>query len=117
TIGPAGATDVACVQTAAKPFVPRIEDADRSDCVYNGLSASFVIYRGQSPTVRDYEFDWTVLGGFTPELLNISATTDANTSPTSLAFSPGIDGLVIADGSSKGLVLVNLSTFGIVVNY
>jgi hypothetical protein len=34
-----------------------------------------------------------------------------------MQFSPGIDGLVVSDGSSKGLVLVNLSTYAITLNY
>jgi hypothetical protein len=118
TIGLATSADAACISSAAKPFVPQLDpDLDKTGCVFNGLWAGFVIYRGGRPTVRDYHFDWSVVGGFSPQLLNLSSTSDANTSPTSMQFSPGIDGLVVSDGSSKGLVLVNLSTYAITLNY
>jgi hypothetical protein len=117
TIGIAADDDVACVKTASDPFIPQLGNPEASGCIFNGLSATFVIYRGARPTARNYTFSWSVIGGFSPQMLDLSSSSDGNTAPITMAFSPGIDGLVLADGSSKGLVLVNLSTFGVVVNY
>src|SRR5262249_24976203 len=118
TIGVATPDDAACVYSAANPLVPQIDDPDKTaGCIYNGLSASFVIYRGSRPTIRDSAFNWPVVGGFSPQVLNIAAASDPDTSPTSMAFSRAIDGLILSDGSSKGLILVNLSNFAITLNY
>jgi hypothetical protein len=117
TIGLATSDDVACVSSAANPFVPQLVDPDATGCIYNGLSASFVIYRGAQQTRRNFQFSWGVVGGFSPQLLDLSSSSDGNTAPISMAFSPGVDGLVLADGSSKGLVIVHLSTFSVTLNY
>lgn len=117
-IGLATADDVACVYSAAKPFIPQIDNPDKtSGCLYNGLWASFAIYRGAGATLRNSAFNWTVVGGFAPQVLNIAAASDPDTSPTSMAFSRAIDGLILSDGSSKGLILVNLQNFAVTLNY
>jgi hypothetical protein len=104
--------DVACV-------VPELSEDTRTlgkaPCIYQGLSASFVIYRGQLPSERDMEFDWEVRGGFTPLTVSL-ASTDTNSTPENMVFSPQLGHLVL-DGAAKGLVTIDLGTFGITQYY
>jgi hypothetical protein len=100
--------DVACiVQNPATDA----QTAGESPCIYSGLSSTFAIYRGQSPSVRDWQFSWDVIGGFSPLLVNLAVASDPNSNPQSMKYSPELGELVIADGASKGLVVISLATF------
>jgi hypothetical protein len=98
--------DVACI--VQDPT--EIKNVADSPCVFVGLSARFVIYRGQRPSLRDWSFSWEVNSGFGPLFVNLAGS-DANSNPQSMVFSKQLGDLVIADGASKGLVTVDLSTF------
>ena len=111
-IGPPIAGEVACIFDSAHPPSVTI-GADGSACIYHGLSASFAIYAGQPKgatpsSQRDMTFAWEVLGGFSPLILG--AGSDTNTSPQSIVFSPQTGSLVVADGASRGIVTIDLST-------
>jgi hypothetical protein len=111
-IGAPDPDEVACVFDG-KAALPGVIGGPGDACIYKGLTARFVIYRGLAPSQRDWAFQWTEIGGFSPLLVDLAAGSDSNTSPSSMVFSPQQGGLVIADGSSKGLVVLDLSTFGI----
>lgn len=81
-----------------------------SECIYDSLTARFVIYRGLSPSERDMQFSWTTVGGFTPLSVDLfgAARFLTTTKPETLEFVPEINRLVIADGGSTGLSYVGL---------
>ncbi|HEX4335677.1 MAG TPA: hypothetical protein VH062_07155 [Polyangiaceae bacterium] len=117
TIGVASSEDIGCVYSSSAPLSPVLPANDETGCIFDGLFGSFVIYKGSSPTVKDYEYDWTVVGGFSPLLVNLSSTSDTNTSPLAMVYSPARDALLVADGSTKGIVAVDLATFAITLIY
>lgn len=117
SIGLANPEDVACVVQNPSTATQTIDDSPYRKCIYTGLSANFVIYRGQAPSERDMEFDWQVRGGFVAMSMSLGGGSDPNTTPESMVFSPELGDLVIADGASRGLVRVNLTTFGMTQYY
>lgn len=76
-------------------------------CVFKGLTARFVIYRGTVPSVRDMVFSWQVRGAFTPWTISMGVN-DANTSPQSIQFAPFANDLVLTDGADQGLIVMDL---------
>jgi hypothetical protein len=101
------ATDVACV--VQNPTA--IQTLGDSPCIFQGLVSRFVIYRGQTPSVRDWTFSWGVSGGFVPLAIPLATSSDPNSNPQTIVYSRPLGGLVIADGASKGLITVDLGTF------
>jgi hypothetical protein len=81
-------------------------------CVFNSLSARFAVYGGTSPSERDMQFSWTVEGGFSPLVANLTSETAA-VLPQSMVFVPQINQLAVADGAAEGLALVSLNTVGV----
>lgn len=84
--------------------------APGSECVFQGPTARFAIYRGLLPSERDQQFSWRVLGGFTPlsvDLLRINSGR-TSTSPERMMYVPQINRLLIADGGSTGLSFIGL---------
>jgi hypothetical protein len=114
TIGPVNG-EVACVVDATHTL-SSLTDPDSSACVFKGFGGRFIIYNGNvsgnAEAVKGYEFDWTVTGGFQPLFIDLAAA-DTNTSPRSMVYSSERQGLVIADGSAQGLIVVDLSTFAV----
>lgn len=82
-------------------------------CIFNGLNDRFALYRGRAPSVRDATFTWQVTGGFTPEVMSLTSLSSV-VSPQSLLYLPDPEELAIVDGSSQGLSLFSLDTFGVV---
>ncbi|HVW25966.1 MAG TPA: hypothetical protein VHC69_11400 [Polyangiaceae bacterium] len=117
TVGPADSKEVACVFAPGQLPDPVLTNAADDWCIYNGLNSAFIIYKGTTSSVQKYEYDWTVTGGFSPLSINLSATTDTNTSPLAMIYSPARDALLVADGSTKGIVTVDLNTLAITVIY
>jgi hypothetical protein len=101
--------DVACV--VENPSA--IQSMGDSPCIYSGMGPRFVIYRGQAPSARDMQFGWEVRGGFVHLAVALATRNDPNALPQSMVFSKELGQLVIADGESKGLVVFDLSTFGL----
>jgi hypothetical protein len=108
-IGPASADDVACVLDQTAPVTP---GGPLDKCVFQSLTHRFAVYRGSEPTPRDTAFGWTVTGGFTPLVANLTSQSRA-VSPQSLVFVPQIGQLAVADGASEGLVLVSLDSVSV----
>jgi len=101
------ATDVACV--VRNPAA--IKTLGDSPCIFKGLVSRFVIYRGQTESVRNWTFSWGVNGGFLPLSIPLATQSDPNSNPQTIVFSRPLGQLVIADGASKGLITVDLGTF------
>ena len=126
----------ACVQScspretllnARSPGLPRPADAmtvappDRNSvlALRNPMFA-FLIWNGvridpktnrpvDATPPRDVVWRFTTRGQFTPLAINLAATTTA-LSPQSMLFIPSLQQLAIVDGSSQGLILIDLST-------
>lgn len=81
-------------------------------CVFNSLSGRFAVYRGTEPSQRDMQFSWSVSGGFSPLVANLTSQT-SSVLPQSMVFVPQIGQLAIADGAAEGLALVSLDTVGV----
>jgi hypothetical protein len=81
-----------------------------SECIFDGLSARFAIYRGQLPSERGMRFSWTTVGGFAPLSVDLFAAADYRTTtmPEKIVYVPAINRLAIADGGSTGLFFVSL---------
>ncbi len=92
-----------------------------SECIFQNTTTSFVIYRGVRQTTagatvpgtsstRDMTFSWQVTGGFSPSIINLATAGDPNTLPQSLVFQRQLGALVATDGSTKGLIVLDLGT-------
>jgi hypothetical protein len=83
-----------------------------SECIFENLTARFVVYRGLEESERDMTFSWITVGSFRPLVANLTAET-ASVLPGSMVFLDQIDRLVVSDGISQGLMLVSLDSIAI----
>jgi hypothetical protein len=96
-------------------FVPSI-DRDNPLAMRNP-QFSFFIWNGQSstqgcsdlPPSRDMQWTFSTRGDFVPLSLNLAATT-TGLSPQSMFFIDSLGQLAVIDGSSQGLILIDLDT-------
>lgn len=84
-----------------------------SECIFDGLTARFAIYRGRLRSVRDAAFTWQTGGGYNPLVINLANISNV-VSPQSIQFVPQLEQMAVVDGSSLGLTLLSLDTFGVV---
>jgi hypothetical protein len=102
----------ACIIDNPQTDMQTIGTAVYPGCMFVTNQSNFVIYRGTQPSEQDMKFQWTIVGGFTPQVINMSLSNDANTQPQSILRSPFNGTVMVADGGSKGLVVVDLASFG-----
>src|SRR5690606_1434862 len=113
-VGQTTEEDLVCSYDAA--LGPVRPGGAASECIYDGLTSRFVMYRGLSPTTRDMSYAFDVVGGFAA--LGISLT--GNTSfilPVSLNPIPGFDMLAVVDSQDRGLMLVSLRGVGVQASF
>jgi hypothetical protein len=108
---PDGAPSRVCIIRDPTSDLQTIGAATLPGCVFATNQSNFVIYRGTAPSVQDMQFQWQIVGGFSPLLINLSVINDANTSPQSLLPSPFDGTIMLTDGGDKGLVIVDLTSF------
>ncbi|HEX7452127.1 MAG TPA: hypothetical protein VF294_07575, partial [Polyangiaceae bacterium] len=97
----------------AVPGVPVEPGAAGSSCIFENLTARFVVYRGTQPSTRGMSFSWQTTGGFAP--LTMSLSTQSNqVSPQSMSYLPGYGYLAVVDSSTLGLSLFDLNSLGVV---
>jgi hypothetical protein len=116
------ATEGGCVTVGLDPrsevckldpdAIPVRPDNEGSECIFENLTARFVVYRGLEESERDMTFSWITVGGFRPLVANLTAET-ASVLPESMVFLDQIDRLVVSDGISQGLMLVSLDSIAI----
>ena len=72
---------------------------------------SFIVWAAQDKSVppRDVQWKFTTRGQFSPLVVNIASTTTA-VAPQSMRFIDSLGQLALVDGSSQGLVLIDLNT-------
>jgi hypothetical protein len=84
-----------------------------AECIFDGLTARFALYRGRVASVRDEAFAWQTSGGFSPLVMSLAAISTA-VSPQSIQYLPQAERIAVVDGSSQGLSLFSLDTFAAV---
>jgi hypothetical protein len=119
-VGCADDDDLACVYDQTVEPDPRLGQVGSgvqlggpgSECIFNGLTERFALYRGRAPSKRDATFTWQTSGGYRPLLMSL-ASIDSNrrTSPQSLQFLQEPELMAVVDGSGLGLSLFSLDTF------
>jgi hypothetical protein len=88
-----------------------IEPGGQGDeCIYDGLTARFVVYRGLSPSLRDMQYAVEVQGGFAPALMSLTSQTSI-VLPVSMQPIPGFNQLAVVDSQDRGLLLLGLRGF------
>jgi hypothetical protein len=86
-----------------------------SECIFQGLTERFALYRGREPSVRDSQFQWQTTGGFIPLVISLTAAASTSAvSPQSIQFLRQPEVMAVVDGSSLGLSLFSLDTFEVV---
>lgn len=83
-----------------------------SECIFDGLTSRFAVYRGRAPSVRDSVFTWQTTGGFSPLHVNLG-NVSAAVSPQTIQYVPQIERMAVVDGASLGLSLIDIDTFSV----
>lgn len=110
-VGQAQSSDSVCSYDAATgPVTP---GGPASECIYDGLTSRFVVYRGLSPSLRDMTYTFDVLGGFANLAISLTGSTTLIL-PVSISPLPGFDLLSVVDSQDRGLMLLTLR--GVAVN-
>jgi hypothetical protein len=110
-VGCAQPDEVACVFNQDEAAGVQ-RDGRGSQCIFDGLTERFALYRGREPSVRDSQFQWQTTGGFIPLVMSLSALSSAKAvSPQSIQFLRQPEVMAVVDGSSLGLSLFSLDTF------
>ncbi|MBM4364390.1 MAG: hypothetical protein FJ104_17060, partial [Deltaproteobacteria bacterium] len=121
-IGLAAQGDVACLVDEGSPGGLALDDLlvrGRSGCVFQGLTTSFSLYRapaadgaGAGASARDLQFSWSVVGGFSPFVIGLSTQFEGSVTPASITPAPS-GALLVPDGASRGLLVVDTDTFSV----
>ncbi len=84
--------------------------AEGAECIFEGLTARFAVYRGTNPSVRGMQFGWTAVGGFRAMAIDLYGVNRSHPTamPEKLVYVPQVNRLVIADGDATGLFFVGL---------
>jgi hypothetical protein len=96
--------------TADFPVTP---GGPASACIFENLTARFVVYRGAQASTRGMTFSWQTTGGFVPLSMSL-ATQSSAVNPQSMAYLPELGYLAVIDGSTLGLSLFDLDSLGVV---
>ena len=108
----AGTTPAADGATVADyPVTP---GGPASGCIFENLTARFVVYRGAQASTRGMTFSWQTTGGFVPLTMSL-ATQSRDVNPQSMAYLPELGYLAVIDGSTLGLSLFDLDSLGVVL--
>jgi hypothetical protein len=92
---------------------PLVPGGEGSQCIFENLTARFVVARGAQPSTRDMQFVWSVTGGFTPLVMSLAPESTAIL-PQSMAYIPELGYLAVVDGETLGLSLFDLNSLGVV---
>ncbi|MEO7037538.1 MAG: hypothetical protein ABI548_26510 [Polyangiaceae bacterium] len=103
---------VTCVATTGAG-IPVTPGGTASQCIFEDLTARFVVYRGANASTRGMSFSWQTTGGFTPLTMSL-ATQSSNIDPTSMSYLPEVGYLGVIDASTLGLSLFDLNSLGVV---
>jgi hypothetical protein len=108
----AGSPSVGCVVGAGD--IPVQPNGAGSQCIFENLTARFVVYRGAQPSVRGMAFNWQTTGGFIPLVMSL-ATQSSAVNPQSMSYLSEGGYLAVVDGSTLGLTLFDLNSLGVLL--
>lgn len=114
-VGCAREDEVACVYDQGAPSDdPGQSSAVRiggeaSECIFDGLTERFAVYRGREPSERDSVFSWQTTGGFSPLFMSL-ANVSTTVAPQTIQFLEQPELMAVVDGASLGLSLLSLDT-------
>lgn len=98
--------DVVCSYDATQGPVEIGGVAD--ECIFDGLTRRFVVYRGREPSQRDMAFLYDVIGGF--QTLTIPLTGSSNVIlPVTLVEVPTFGAFGIVDSQNRGLMMLDVA--------
>lgn len=98
--------DVVCFRDdlARGPVEP---NGQGSECIFDGLTARFAVYRGLEPSQRDMVYAVDVQGGFAPQAMSLLSGTRI-VLPVALEPIPGFNQLAVVDSQDRGLMILGL---------
>ena len=76
----------------------------------------FVLWSGEEPSKRNMSFSFHATNGFFPLLISLGAST-SYVQPQSMVLVPQFDQLAVTDGSTQGLIFVDLASLSVVHTY
>jgi len=94
--------------------LPVLPGSAASECIFEGLTSRFVVYRGAQPSALGMTFSWQTTGGFVPQTMSLLPQSSA-VSPQSLGYLPELGYLAVVDASTLGLLLFDLNSLGVVL--
>lgn len=107
-VGPRDATDLVCAYDAERgPVEP---GGVASECISDGITRRFAIYRGLSLSKRGMSFGFEVTGGFSPQTVALNDTNNNTVLPVSIAAIPTFNQLGVVDSQNRGLIMIDLRT-------
>ncbi|MCH2109421.1 MAG: hypothetical protein MK135_08825 [Polyangiaceae bacterium] len=80
------------------------------NCIFNGLTRRFAVYRGLEPSRRGMTFSVEVIGGFQNQGIQLTgvATDTAVILPVSLTALPSFQAMGVVDSQDRGLLMIDL---------
>jgi hypothetical protein len=93
--------------------VPVVPNQPGSECIFNTLTARFVVYGGEAPSERGMTFSYDVTGGFSSLSISLTRNDTSQILPLSLTRVPGVEMLAAVDSQDRGLMLLSLDTIAV----
>jgi hypothetical protein len=110
-VGCAADDEVACVFDQTE--TPGVQiGGEASNCIFDGLTERFALYRGRVASERDTAFNWQTTGGFSALVMSLRNVSE-NVGPQSIQFLREPELMAVVDGAGLGLTLFSLDTFGV----
>jgi hypothetical protein len=115
---PLAAPEYACTLTnpnvgCVSNQLPVVPGGPGSQCIFENLTARFVVYRGGQPSERGMTFGWQTTGGFVPQTMSLLPQS-SSVNPQSMGYLSELGYLAVVDASTLGLVLFDLNSLGVV---
>lgn len=79
-----------------------------SECIFDGLTRRFVVYRGLEPSKRDMSFLYDVVGGFQPFTIPLTGNSSVIL-PETLVEVPTFGAFGIVDSQNRGLMMMDVA--------
>lgn len=106
--------DVVCTYDASEgPLRPgKVSE----ECIFNGITRRFVVYRGLNPTERDMAFGLEVIGGFQGRAISLTLGSQI-VLPVSIQEVPTFGSLGVVDSQNRGLMMIDVKNSGVAWSY
>jgi hypothetical protein len=98
--------DVVCAYDAT--LGPLRPGSVSSECIFDGITRRFVVYRGLSPSERDMSFGFEVIGGFQGDAISLTLGSQI-VLPVSIQYLPAFGALGVVDSQNRGLMMIDVA--------